>query len=412
MSGISPEKIIKAAQMIKERPKMIICWAMGLTQHENAVDTIKEIVNLLLLRGSVGKPGAGSCPVRGHSNVQGDRTMGIWEKPPEWFLDKLEEVFKFSAPRKHGYDTVESIKAMHEGKAKVFVGMGGNFHSATPDTDYTSEALSKCQMTVQVSTKLNRSHLVTGKTAFILPCLGRTDIDYQLSGEQIVSVENSMGVVHQSRGVLKPVSDHLLSEPDIVAGLARATLGVSWDHLIDDYSLIRDLIEQVIPGFDNYNDRLQKPEGFYLPNPARSGTFKNGKAKFTRVEVPRRQLNEGEYVLMTIRSHDQFNTTIYGKDDRYRGIENERRVVLMNPQDMKAAGLKAQQVVNLFSDYQGTVREVFNFKVIPYNIPRSNLAAYFPETNPLIPVHLVANKSKTPCSKSVVVQLAVANPKN
>ena len=409
LSGVSAEKIIMAAEMIKERPKMIICWAMGLTQHENAVDTIKEIVNLLLLRGSVGKPGAGTCPVRGHSNVQGDRTMGIWEKPPEWFLDKLEQVFKFSAPRKHGYDTVESIKAMHQGTAKVFVGMGGNFHSATPDTDFTSEALANCLMTVQVSTKLNRSHLVTGRTAFILPCLARTDIDYQLSGEQMVSVENSMGVVHQSRGVLKPVSDQLLSEPDIVARLARATLGVSWDHLIDDYDAIRDLIEQIIPGFDDYNNRLRQPEGFYLPNPARSGTFKQGKAHFSKVELPKHSLGPGEFMLMTIRSHDQFNTTIYGKDDRYRGIQNERRVLMMNPEDMKDAGLKPKQVVNLKSNYQGVVREVYNFKIVPYNIPRRNLATYFPEANPLVPVHLVAKKSNTPCSKSVVVQLAVAN---
>jgi molybdopterin-dependent oxidoreductase alpha subunit len=405
LSGLNSEEITTAAEMIRDRPNMIICWAMGLTQHHNAVDTIKEIVNLLLIRGSVGKPGAGSCPVRGHSNVQGDRTMGIWEKPPEWFLSKLEEVFNFNPPRKVGYNTVEAINAMHQGLAKVFIGMGGNFHSATPDTDFTSEALQKCLLTVQVSTKLNRSHLVTGQTALILPCLARTDIDQQLEGEQMVSVENSMGVVHQSRGVLTPVSDQLLSEPEIVASLAKATLGINWDYLIDDYDLIRDLIEKVIPGFENYNQRLREPGGFYLPNVARSGQFKQGKAVFTSVDVPRHQLNDGEFVMMTIRSHDQFNTTIYGKDDRYRGIINERRVVLMNPEDMADAGLETEQVVNISSTYEDTIREVSNFKVVPYAIPRGNVATYFPETNPLVPVNLVAKKSHTPCSKSVVVRV-------
>jgi anaerobic selenocysteine-containing dehydrogenase len=283
--------------------------------------------------------------------------------------------------------------------------MGGNFHSATPDTDFTSEALQKCLLTVQVSTKLNRSHLVTGQTALILPCLARTDIDQQLEGEQMVSVENSMGVVHQSRGVLTPVSDQLLSEPEIVASLAKATLGINWDYLIDDYDLIRDLIEKVIPGFENYNQRLREPGGFYLPNVARSGQFKQGKAVFTSVDVPRHQLNDGEFVMMTIRSHDQFNTTIYGKDDRYRGIINERRVVLMNPEDMADAGLETEQVVNISSTYEDTIREVSNFKVVPYAIPRGNVATYFPETNPLVPVNLVAKKSHTPCSKSVVVRV-------
>lgn len=405
LCGIRPEEIRKAAQMIREGSKMIVCWAMGLTQHENAVDTIQEIVNLLLLRGSIGKPGAGSCPVRGHSNVQGDRTMGIWEKPPDWFLSKLEEVFNFKPPRKAGYDTVEAIDAMHNEKVKVFIGLGGNFHSATPDTDYTSKALQKCSLTVQISTKLNRSHLVTGKTAIILPCLARTDIDRQASGSQIVSVENSMGIVHQSRGVLEPVSKNLMSEPAIVASLAKATLGVSWSHLVSNYDEIRKLIEKVVPGFEDYNKRLRQPGGFYLPNVARSGQFKNGKARFTRVEVPRHNMKDGEYMMMTIRSHDQFNTTIYGKDDRYRGIINERRVVLMNPEDMAEAGLKQQEVVSIFSCYAGKTREVHNFKVVPYSIPRKNIATYFPEANPLVPVDLVAKKSHTPCSKSVIVRI-------
>jgi len=405
LSGIDPEDVKKAAEIIKGRSKMIICWAMGLTQHQNAVDTIKEIVNLLLLKGSIGKPGAGSCPVRGHSNVQGDRTMGIWEKSPDWFLDKLSEVFHFDPPRDHGFDTVASIKAMHDGKAKVFIGLGGNFHSATPDTDFTAKALQNCSLTVQVSTKLNRSHLVTGKTAIILPCLGRTDVDHQQSGPQFVTVENSMGIVHQSRGNLKPVSGQLKSEPAIVTGLANATLGVNWDHLISDYDLIRELIEKVIPGFDDYNQRVRQPGGFYLPNVAKTGEFLNGKALFSRVEVPHHQLDKGEYLMMTVRSHDQFNTTIYGKDDRYRGIINERRVVLMNPKDMVDGGFAQEQVVNLTSKYQGVERWVYNFKVVPYSIPRGNVATYFPESNPLVPVDLVARGSRTPCSKSVIVRI-------
>ena len=403
--GISHDEIRQAAELIRTRPRMIICWAMGLTQHQNAVDTIKEVVNLLLLRGSIGKPGAGSCPVRGHSNVQGDRTMGIWEQPPKWFLDNLQQVFEFNPPREEGFNTVEAIQAMHEGQAKVFVGLGGNFHSATPDTDITSQALQNCSMTVQVSTKLNRSHLVTGKTALILPCLARTDIDLQSSGEQVVSVENSMGVVHQSRGILAPVSDDLKSEPEIVASLAESTLGVNWKHLVANYDNIRDLIQQVIPGFEDYNQRLRNPGGFYLPNVARSGQFKQGKASFSRVSVPVHQMEEGEYLMMTIRSHDQFNTTIYGKDDRYRGIINERRVILMNPLDIKEAGLKKKQVVSLSSCYEGITRQVHNFKVVPYSIPRKNVATYFPEANPLVPVDLFAKKSHTPCSKSVIVRV-------
>ncbi len=413
LSGITPDEVDQATELIQSRPKMIICWAMGLTQHRNAVDTIKELVNLLLLRGSVGKPGAGSCPVRGHSNVQGDRTMGIWEKPPKWFSDKLQQVFKFNPPREEGYNTVEAIKAMHQGQAKVFIGLGGNFHSATPDTDYTAAAIQNCKLTVQISTKLNRSHLVTGQTAIILPCLARTDIDLQAEGAQVVSVENSMGVVHQSRGVLAPVSDQLKSEPEIVAMMAKATLGVSWNHLVTNYDHIRDLIQQVIPGFDDYNKRLRQPGGFYLPNVARAGLFKQGKANFSKIAVPENHLSEGEFMMMTIRSHDQFNTTIYGNDDRYRGIINERRVVLMNPEDMKAMNLQTGAVVNLTSHYQGVTREVHNFKIVPYTLPTKNIATYFPETNPLVPVDLIAKKSHTPCSKSVVVRLSVqaSNPK-
>jgi anaerobic selenocysteine-containing dehydrogenase len=294
---------------------------------------------------------------------------------------------------------------MHDGKARVFVGLGGNFHSATPDTDYTSAALQNCSLTVQISTKLNRSHLVTGKTAIILPCLGRTDIDRQQGGAQMVSVENSMGVVHQSRGVLNPVSDNLRSEPEILASLAKAVLGVNWNHLISNYDHIRDLIQQVVPGFDDYNQRLRQPGGFYLPNVARSGQFIQGKASFSKVDVPQSKMEPGEFLMMTIRSHDQFNTTVYGNDDRYRGILNERRVVLMNPEDMAEAGLKEAQVVNLTSCYHGVTREVRNFKLVPYSIPRKNVATYFPEANPLIPVNLVARGSHTPCSKSVKIRV-------
>ncbi len=404
--GISETKVRAAAQIIMDCPKMIICWAMGLTQHENAVDTIKEIVNLLLLRGSIAKPGAGSCPVRGHSNVQGDRTMGIWEKPPSWFLDNLKREFDFQPPQHHGYNTVEAIKAMHDGAVKIFMGLGGNFHSATPDTDYTCEALQQCELTVQVSTKLNRSHLITGKTALILPCLARTDIDQQKSGAQKVSVENSMGVVHSSQGVLKPVSKKLKSEVAIVTGIAEATWGQEWpwQHWCENYDHIRDLIAQVIPGFEHYNQRLNQPQGFYLPNVAREGSFKSGKAHFSVVKTPRHQLESDEFLMMTVRSHDQFNTTIYGLDDRYRGLHGDRRIVLMNSQDMQEAGLEPEELVDLSSTYERE-RWVYNFRVIAYDIPSGNIATYFPETNPLVPFDQVARASHTPISKSVKVRI-------
>ncbi len=409
-SGLSADQIAEAAQVIQNNPKMIICWAMGLTQHENAVATIQEIVNLLLLKGSIGKPGAGSCPVRGHSNVQGDRTMGIWEKSPPW-IDKLANVFDFSPPSQEGYNTVEAIKAMHQGRVKVFIGLGGNFHSAAPDTDYTSEALQACDLTVQISTKLNRSHLVTGKTALILPCLSRTDLDRQDGGLQKVSVENSMGVVHSSQGYLKPVSTMLKSEPAIVAGIACCTLkapSTIWQDWVSDYDKIRDSIAEVIPGFEHYNQKLEQPGGFLLPNVARAGQFINGFARFTPVDLPDNRLAEGQYMLMTIRSHDQFNTTIYGLDDRYRGIINGRRVLFMHPQDIEDAGLKAGSWVDVYSEYEGRQRTVYNFKLVAYPITRGNLATYFPEANPLVPVTLTARKSHTPVSKSIRVRIRAA----
>lgn len=410
-SGVPLADIKAAVKMIAKAKKIIFCWAMGLTQHENAVDNITEAVNLLLLKGSIGKPGAGTCPVRGHSNVQGDRTVGIWESPPEKFLNRLGEVFDFEPPRKHGYAVVHAIEAMAAEKGKVFFAMGGNFLSATPDTEFTAKALQNCRLTVQVSTKLNRSHLVTGEIALILPCLGRTEKDLQIRGRQFVTVENSMGVVHQSQGHLKPASEHLYSEPKIVAELAKATLGnktmVEWDDMVDDYDFIRNAIEQVIPGFENYNERVRQPGGFYLPNCAREGKFDTqmGKAMFTVSPVPDNTLKAGEFYMTTIRSHDQFNTTIYGLDDRYRGIFNGRRVVLMHKDDLAQEALKAGDLVNLYNHHGGTERVAECFMTVAYDIPRGCVATYFPEANVLVPVKQRARKSHTPASKSVVVTM-------
>jgi anaerobic selenocysteine-containing dehydrogenase len=410
-SGISRAGLREAARMFIASERTICCWAMGLTQHRNAVANIQEIVNLLLLRGQIGRPGAGVCPVRGHSNVQGDRTMGIWERPTEAFLEKLAQEFRFTPPREHGYDTVEAIKAMHDGRAVVFFALGGNFLSATPDTEYTAEALRRCRLTVQVSTKLNRAHLITGEQALILPCLGRTEVDAQDGRPQFVTMENSMGIVHSSHGSLPPASEHLLSETAIVARLARATLGersaVEWEALARDYDLIRDHISRVIPGFEDYNQRVRQPGGFYLPNLAREGTFKTRteRANFTIHELPRHQLEPGQFMMMTIRSHDQFNTTIYGLDDRYRGIMGERRVVLLNAEDIQEAGLKERQVVDLVSHFEGEERWAHRFIVVPYPIPRRCAATYFPEANVLVPIGSVAEKSNTPASKSVVISI-------
>lgn len=409
--GISITQMGEAAALIKEKSKIIVCWAMGLTQHKNAVDTIKEVVNVLLLRGSIGKPGAGTCPVRGHSNVQGDRTVGIWEKPTPQLLKAIEKTFGFKPPYEHGLDTVNSIKAMHEGRAKVFFAMGGNFLSATSDTLYTAEALRQCDLTVHVSTKLNRSHLVHGKEALILPCLGRSDRD-RLNGEdQFVSCENSMGVVQSSKGILKPVSDDLLSEPAIICRLAKAVLGerspVDWDKYMRHYDAIRDDIERTIAGFEDYNRKVRQPGGFYLPNPNRQGKFSTdtGKAKFNVANPEPWRLAEGELLMMTIRSHDQFNTTIYGLDDRYRGIYNERRVIFMNEADMSKQNLKQGDVVDLVNDQGGRERIAHRFIVVPYSIPQGCCATYYPETNVLVPIDSVAEKSNTPVSKSVVIKL-------
>jgi len=412
-SGVSKEEVRLMADLMIQKKKIIICWAMGLTQHENGVQNIREVVNLLLLKGSIGKPGAGTCPVRGHSNVQGDRTMGIWEKPKDDFLDALDSHFKISAPRHHGYDVVDCIKAMNESKVKVFVAMGGNFISATPDSEYTGKAMQNCELTVQVSTKLNRSHLVTGTEAIILPCLARSENDVQESGKQFVTVENSMGVVHKSKGDFDPASSTLKSEPAIIAEMAQAIFGnapINWSEMAKDYSVVRDHIDATIAGFENFNEKIKNPAGFYLPNGARDRKFNtdNGKAKFTVNPIPKRAVKPGNVIMMTIRTHDQYNTTIYGMQDRYRGIGNERRVVLMSDHDMKEKGLNNEDIVHLKSHFNGEERIANNFKVVRYNIAKGCIGTYFPETNVLVPIDNVAKRSNTPASKFIEVEIIKA----
>jgi len=414
-SGVTREQIRAACEIAVNSKRIICCWAMGLTQHRNAVATIQEIMNFLLLGGNIGRPGAGPCPVRGHSNVQGDRTMGIWERMNEMFMQKLGHEFNFDPPREQGTDTVETIKQMHRGAIRVFIAMGGNFLAAAPDTEFTAKALEKCRLTAHISTKLNRSHLITGEIALILPCLGRSEIDRQSTGEQFVTVEDSMGIINPSRGVLEPASQQLESEPAIIAGMARETLGdrssVDWEGLISDYNRIRDHIEHVIPGFERFNERIGQ-DVFYLPNAARDHRkFNNeiGKALFTVHPIPRNELGPGKFILMTIRSHDQFNTHIYGLDDRYRGIYNGRRVLFMNPEDVKEAGLTQGQIVNLTSHFgEGEKRYARHFQIAAYPIARGCTATYFPEGNVLVPISSVADRSNTPTSKFVVISVAPA----
>lgn len=414
MCGISLTQIKDIADKLKFKNKIIICWAMGLTQHKNSVDTIKEVVNILLMKGSIGKPGAGTCPVRGHSNVQGDRTMGVYEKPWEWLLDKVEENYNFTVPRDHGYDVVDSIEAMQKGDAKIFFGLGGNFLSATPDTKYTAEALQKCELTVQISTKLNRGHLITGKEAIILPTFGRSDKDMQNGNPQFVTCENSMGVIQKSQGSLKPISNQLMSEVAIVCHLATEVLRnkstIDWMSLHQNYDLIRNEIEKTIPGFHNYNERVRIDGGFYLPNSARVGAFptENKKANFTVSKSEMVELKENELLMMTIRSHDQYNTTIYGLNDRYRGVNNERRVIFMNKKDIEKRDLKKLDVVNLYNFDDDRERIAHRFLVIPYDIPETCCATYFPETNVLVPIKSVAKESNTPTSKSVKIEVRKA----
>jgi molybdopterin-dependent oxidoreductase alpha subunit len=411
-SGVTESQIREAAAVFIEAKECISCWAMGLTQHHNAVETIRELVNLHLLTGKVGRPRSGLCPVRGHSNVQGDRTMGIWERPPTAFLEKLDKEFGFTAPREFGYDTVEAIEAMHAGKGRVFFALGGNFLSASPDTHFTAAALRRCKLTVQVSTKLNRGHLVAGKRALILPCLGRTEIDRRGERPQFVTVENSMGVVHSSQGKLTPASDQLLSEVAIVCRLAQATLDgkttTPWTEFEQDYDLIRERIERVIPGFDKFNVRIHQPGGFYLPNAVKERRWntKNGKANFTSNPLKPLAVEPGQMLLQTFRSHDQFNTTIYGNNDRYRGITNERRVIFMNREDMAERNLTAEQPVDITSYFKGETRTAELFLAIPYETPKGCAAAYYPEANVLVPIHATANISRTPTSKSIVITVA------
>lgn len=417
-SGISRSQIREIAEVVMRSKNMIACWAMGLTQQRHAVATIQEIVNLMLLGGHIGRPGAGVCPVRGHSNVQGDRTMGISPRMPESFFDKLRDTFGFEPPRKPGWDVVDSIKAMHAGAVKVFFAMGGNFLSATSDTEFTAKALAKCNLTVQVSTKLNRSHVITGKQALILPCLGRTDRDRQASGPQFVTVENSMGIVHSSRGSLEAPSDELLSEPMIVARLASATLGkrssLKWMDLVQDYDRIRELIARVVPGCEDLNRRVRNKGGFYLPNAARDNDYKtrSGKANFAISPLDPVRLERGQFLLMTLRSHDQYNTTVYGLDDRYRGIFHGRRVVLLNAEDIKERGWRAGDQLDITShfnrDGEEELRKAQRFLAVPYDIPRRCAATYFPEANVLVPIDSVALKSNTPTSKAIVVTFSLS----
>ncbi|WP_301176710.1 FdhF/YdeP family oxidoreductase [Actinomadura geliboluensis] len=414
-TGLTRGEIAATLGDVLAAKKIIVCWAMGLTQHRNSVPTIREIVNFLLLRGNIGRPGAGVCPVRGHSNVQGDRTMGIWEKPKPAFLDALAAEFGFEPPREHGLDTVDAIRAMRDGRARLFLGMGGNFVRATPDSAVTEAALRGCRLTAQVSTKLNRSHAVTGELALILPTLGRTELDVQASGPQFVSVEDSMGMVHASRGRLAPASEHLLSEVSIVCRLAKAALpgsAIGWDAMERDYDVIRDHVSRVVPGFAGYNARVREPGGFTLPHAPRDERrfpTATGKANLTVNELEVLRVPEGRLLLQTVRSHDQYNTTIYGLDDRYRGVKAGRRVVFVNPADLSALGVADGATVDLVSEWSdGTERRAPAFRVISYPTARGCAAAYFPETNVLVPLDSTAEVSNTPTSKSVVVRLEPA----
>ncbi|GES34312.1 FdhF/YdeP family oxidoreductase [Streptomyces angustmyceticus] len=412
-TGLTREEIERALAMILDSRRTIVCWAMGLTQHKHSVPTIREVVNFLLLRGNIGRPGAGVCPVRGHSNVQGDRTMGIFERPAPAFLDALEKEFGFAPPREHGLDVVRAIRALRDGQAKVFFAMGGNFVSATPDTDVTEAAVRRARLTVHVSTKLNRSHVVTGARALILPTLGRTERDLQAGGEQFVTVEDSMGMVHASRGRLEPASPELLSETAIVTRLARRVLGAEsrtpWEEFEKDYAAIRDRISRVVPGFEDFQARVARPGGFALPHAprdSRSFPTATGKANFTAAPVEYPAVPEGRLLLQTLRSHDQYNTTIYGLDDRYRGIKNGRRVVLVHPEDARERGLADGAYADLVSEWtDGSERRAPGFRVVHYPTARGCAAAYYPETNVLIPLDHTADTSNTPAAKSLVIRL-------
>lgn len=409
-SGLSINEIKKAAKYVINSKATIACWAMGLTQHRNGVAVIQEVANLMLIGGHIGKKGAGLCPVRGHSNVQGDRTVGIWERPTESFLSRLDEACGISSPREHGVDVVQAISKMNNGDVNLFFCLGGNFLSATPDTEITAKGLMNVKLTVQVSTKLNRSHLVTGKTALILPCLGRTEVDLQESGKQFVTVENSMGIVHMSEGSVQPVSPYLRSEPWIISHLCNAVLPNerNWLEFANNYDNIRDLMSRALFGFEDYNNRVRKENGFLLPNPPRdSRTFSTatGKANLLSHPLPDLSIPEGKFVMITIRSHDQYNTTIYDLNDRYRGVHGNRRVVLMNATDMIDRGWKSRHIVDIVSHHNGVDRRSDGWHVVAYDIPRGNIATYFPEANVLVPLDSTAAKSNTPTSKWIVCSL-------
>ncbi|MBM4280102.1 MAG: FdhF/YdeP family oxidoreductase [Deltaproteobacteria bacterium] len=413
-SGVDRKTIEELGRLYARAERTIACWAMGITQHENGVDNVRAIVNLLLLRGNIGREGAGVCPVRGHSNVQGDRTMGIVEVPQEPFLRALDEACGIDSPRHHGHDVVHAIEAFERGEARVFVALGGNLVAAAPDTPRVEVALQKATLTVSVATKLNRTHLAGGATSLILPCLSRSERDEQAAGPQFVTVENSMGVVHRSEGRLPPASLSLKSEVAIVAGLAAATLGdlpkVRWSALVDDYARVRDLIAAVVPGFADYNRRVAAADGFLLPNGARDRTWAtaDGKAHFSVVSLPRRALEPGQLLLQTLRSHDQFNTTIYELNDRYRGVYGRRDVLFVGTDDLRARGLSAGDVVDVTSHFAGVQRTVRGLTVVVCEQPRGCVAGYFPELNPLVPLEQNARESHTPASKSIVVTLTAA----
>lgn len=411
-SGVDEATIRKVAGVYLRSSRTIISWCLGVTQQEHAVDTIREIVNVLLLRGNIGREGAGPCPIRGHSNVQGNRTCGIDHRPKPQFLDRLAEVCGIDPPREHGYDTVQTVEAMYRGDVKVFFAMGGNFALAAPDSAYTFEALRRCELTVQVSTKLNRSHVVHGKQALILPCLGRTERDEQRSGVQGTTVEDSMAMVHMSYGMKEPGSPHLRSEPAIVAGLAQATLPesrVPWQDYVDDYDRIRDTMARVIDGLEDYNRRARRPLGFRIHQPARELVFltESGRAELSRAALADVVVGEGRLVLGTMRSHDQFNTSIYSNDDRYRGIKGLRTLVFMNPDDMRERALAENDLVDITSIAKdGSRRTVHGYHALAYDIPRGSAAGYMPELNVLCPIGDFSAQSDQPLMKHLVVEIA------
>ena len=411
-TGLTRGEIEKVRDEVLRSERVVVCWAMGVTQHRHGVPTIREIVNFLLLRGNLGKAGAGACPVRGHSNVQGDRTMGVWEQMPDSFLDALREEFGFEPPRAHGFDSVNAIRAMGEGRVKVFVSVPGNFVRAAPDSDVTEDAMRRCRLTVHVSTKLNRSHTVCGETALILPTLGRTERDIQATGEQFVTVENSMSEVHSSHGRLEPASKVLLSEVAILCRLAARTLdasaGIPWAEFEADYGTIRNRIARIVPGLHDFNRRVARPGGIRLPNPVNEGVYgtATGKAMFTRNAWQMLHAPDGHLVLQSLRSHDQWNTVPYTDDDRYRGIHGSRRVVLVNPQDVTRLGLAPGQKVDLVSVWAGGAdRRAEDFTVVAYPTSPGCAAAYYPETNVLLPLDSVAESSNQPTAKGMVVRL-------